>query len=241
MNDFPSELNRRVDKTLLVMKKSHETNYEVDHGLLILSRRLIDAVQYAMDNGLEVVKRVRANCGDPQGSTVGSSLERTSTTQSLSPTNLLTGPTKTIQGLTDRLQMKLMEIHGLFGTLSEQLCPVSATTNCWTGTEKGAYTKTTAGRGVKAQRLNPEVTFNEHQTPNYVPLVNLSLQMQVMTKELVNAGVVKIRPANANYQGIETRQQRPSGYEGSGAFEGSGDGEGSGRDSIRQPSLALRI
>lgn len=115
------------------------------------------------------------------------------------------------------------------GALSEELCPVPGNTNCWTGVEQGNYEKGTAGRGVKAQRMNPEVRFNEHQTPNYVNLISYSLQMQQMTKELLGTAIMKIRPENANYQGIETRQQRPSGvHEGSGAFEGSGYVEGSG-------------
>lgn len=49
------------------MKKAQETNYHVEIGFLIINQRLMDAVQYAMDNGIEVVKRVQASCGDPDG------------------------------------------------------------------------------------------------------------------------------------------------------------------------------
>lgn len=106
--------------------------------------------------------------------------------------------------------------------------------NCWTGSEKGSYHKATAGRGIAAQRLNPEVTFNEHQTPNYVPLVNYSVQMKRMAIEMAGADVMKIRPESDSYQGIETRQQKEGIHDGSGdpdddsSDSGSGDFNGSG-------------
>ncbi|XP_022666689.1 glypican-1-like isoform X3 [Varroa destructor] len=220
-----------VDKTTLLLKKSQETNCEVEHALLILPRRLIDAVQYAMDNGIEVVKRVRANCGDPQGPTgsaVSTSQRPSTIQQSSSPTNLLTGPAKKLEILTIGLQVKLGEIRDLLGIFSEFLCTPRGNSNCWTGVEKGNYRKSIAERGIIAQRLNSEVSLSDHQTPIYQSLDKYSAQMKRMSTEIANAGVMKIRPESNNYQGIETRQQEGGVHEGSGDLEGSGDFEGSG-------------
>ncbi|XP_028967196.1 glypican-1 [Galendromus occidentalis] len=228
LSDLNAPWTSQVEKTIRLLKRAQETNYHVEIGLLLISQRLVEAVQYAMDNGIEVVKRVQASCGDPDGkgdliikATNDSSQQRTAT----ETVELLTGPAKKLQETADTLQAKLHTILDLFETISERLCPDISNSDCWNGSTRGDYSKTLAGRGVGAQKLNPEVVFNDRMIPNYVKLVEHSLRMKQVTGAINHAAVFKMKPEIENYQ-VETRQKESFLSDGSGDAEpGSGDDE----------------
>ncbi|XP_035207463.1 glypican-5-like, partial [Stegodyphus dumicola] len=162
-------------------------SYNIEEVLSVLDTKISEAIMYAMENGPELSKKVKAACGHPRRAT------RDVTEPNALPSGSVPGrivPVRsTEESLYSRLQQvvqRLTETKGHYANLADIVCSdeswaVREEGQCWNGAALGQYTNTIAGVGVAAQRYNPEM-----KSPDSDDLVVMALdeKLQRMSREL---------------------------------------------------------
>lgn len=141
-------------------------SYNIEETLSTLDAKISEAIMYAMENGPELSKKVKATCGHPRRAT-----------REVSSDSVLESPKKivSIRSTDTSLYMKiqtfihkLSETKGYHANLADAMCNYDTLVGksgdtCWNGNSLGEYSKTIAGIGVYAQKHNPEIKLSPTQ------------------------------------------------------------------------------
>ncbi|XP_067143057.1 glypican-5 isoform X2 [Centruroides vittatus] len=141
-------------------------SYNIEETLSTLDTKISEAIMYAMENGPELSKKVKATCGHPRRAT-----------REVISESVLESPKKivAIRSTDTSLYMKiqtfvhkLTETKGYHANLADAMCNYDTMVGksgdtCWNGNSLGEYSKTIAGIGIFAQKHNPEIKFSSAQ------------------------------------------------------------------------------
>ncbi|CAN7997758.1 unnamed protein product, partial [Ixodes hexagonus] len=138
---------------------------DLEEVLSVLDSKVSEAVMHAMENGPELSKRVKLECGDPKRRVGNVSSTEVAGPRRTSTAVALRGPDSSLRTQQRQFMQRLNSSRTIFSSLSETLCSgkgMEAThdTPCWNGVAIGEYTKTVAGVGTVAQKSNPEVSYD---------------------------------------------------------------------------------
>lgn len=226
-----SDLVSALHRMLLRMVGSND----LEEVLSVLDSKVSEAVMHAMENGPELSKRVKLECGDPKRR-----LGNASSAEVAGPrrvTAALRGPDTSLRSQQRQFMQRLNASRTLFSSLSETLCSgrgMEAThdTPCWNGAGSGEYTKTVAGVGTSAQKSNPEVSYETSLWDSRLDV--LVHKLNDMTTEILG-NRISVMPESDSY----TMEGSGSGAWGNGETSDDEDfdgGSGSGMGEYFAPS-----
>ncbi|RWS17239.1 Glypican-5-like protein, partial [Dinothrombium tinctorium] len=147
--------------------------HNAENVLASIELKILDAIKYAIDNSVEITKKVKIACGHPkrysrEATTTDASQRNDVAPRSSLPLSSLStsSSSSASSSLYIRLQtfvFQLAESKGFFTNLGDNLChdeTLSSATevNCWNGHEIGEYTKSIAGIGI--HQMNSEFSHS---------------------------------------------------------------------------------
>ncbi|KAH7965960.1 hypothetical protein HPB49_012317 [Dermacentor silvarum] len=191
--------------------------YSLDEALSLLDSRVSEAVIHAMENGPELSKRVKLECGDPRRRPGGTNRTENRTELPAAAGRRPSGAT--LRGADAALRSRQRELlrqlsasRTLFSSLAGAVCDpdVVAPPPCWNGVQIGRYVKPVVTPGVAAQHENPEA---RHQVSTWDSWLDThARRLKEMTTEILNHKV-SMMPESDSY-----------------VMEGSGSGAWAGED-----------
>ncbi|XP_065292618.2 glypican-5-like [Dermacentor albipictus] len=192
--------------------------YSLDEALSLLDSRVSEAVIHAMENGPELAKRVKLECGDPRRRPGGANRTENRTELPAAAGRRPSGAT--LRGADAALRSRQRELlrqlsasRTLFSSLAGAVCDpdVVAPPPCWNGVQIGRYVKPVVTPGIAAQHDNPEA---RHQVSTWDSWLDThARRLKEMTTEILNHKV-SMMPESDSY-----------------VMEGSGSGAWAGEDS----------
>lgn len=198
--------------------------YSLDEALSLLDSRVSEAVMHAMENGPELAKRVKLECGDPRrraatnrtgaelpAATVGPSGRRPAGAP-------LRGADAALRSRQRELLRQLSASRPLFSSLAGSVCAgVSGPPPCWDGARLGRYEKPAVG----GQLEKPET---KHQASSWDTLLaSQARRLKEMTTEVLSLRV-SLMPDSDSY----TLEGSGSGAPPNGPWDDEEFAEGSG-------------
>ncbi|XP_037509942.1 glypican-5 [Rhipicephalus sanguineus] len=204
-NDLVSSLHRLLPRLVGA--------YSLDEALSLLDSRVSEAVIHAMENGPELVKRVKLECGDPRRRPGGANrTELPAATGRRTSGATLRGADAALRSRQRELLRQLSTSRTLFSSLAGAVCDpdVVAPPPCWNGIQIGRYVKPVAAPGIAAQHENPEA---RHQVSTWDSWLDThARRLKEMTTEILSHKV-SMMPESDSY-----------------VMEGSGSGAWGGED-----------
>lgn len=215
---------------------------DLEEVLSVLDSKVSEAVMHAMENGPELSKRVKLECGDPKRRLGNASSAEVAGPRRVTVAVALRGPDSSLRAQQRQFMQRLNASRTLFSSLSETLCSgkgMEATheTPCWNGVGIGEYTKTVAGAGTAAQKSNPEVSYETSLWDSRLDV--LVHKLNDMTTEILG-NRISVMPESDSY----TMEGSGSGAWGNGETSDDEDfdeGSGSGMGEEFTPSSTPRI
>ncbi|KAL1466061.1 hypothetical protein MTO96_026873 [Rhipicephalus appendiculatus] len=225
-NDLVSSLHRLLPRLVGA--------YSLDEALSLLDSRVSEAVIHAMENGPELVKRVKLECGDPRRRPGGANrTELPAATGRRTSGATLRGADAALRSRQRELLRQLSASRTLFSSLAGAVCDpdVVAPPPCWNGIQIGRYVKPVAAPGIAAQHENPEA---RHQVSTWDSWLDThARRLKEMTTEILSHKV-SMMPESDSYV-MEGSGSGAWGGEDTSDDEdfdnGSGSGEGPGEES----------
>lgn len=166
---------------------------DLEEALSVLDSKVSEAVMHAMENGAELSKRVKLECGDPKRRPGNSSwMAAESGTRRTTAAVALRGPDTSLRAQQRLLNHTLGASRKLFTSLADTVCAgpgLDAThrSPCWNGHGMGKYTKMVVDAGTKSQNLNPEASYQASLWDSELDL--LAIKLNDITTEILSSKV----------------------------------------------------
>lgn len=213
--------------------------YSLDEALSLLDSRVSEAVIHAMENGPELVKRVKLECGDPRRRSGGANRTepRTEGPAGRRPSGAtLRGADAALRSRQRELLRQLSASRTLFSSLAGAVCDpdVAGPPPCWNGVQIGRYAKAVVAPGIAAQKENPEA---RHKVSAWDSQVNMHAHhLKEMTTEILSHKV-SLMPESDSYtmEGSGSGDWRGEGTTDDEDLDDSGSGSGEGESHTPSP------
>ncbi|XP_064455577.1 glypican-5-like [Ornithodoros turicata] len=172
-----------------------------------LDSRISEAVMHAMENGPELLKRVKLECGDPRRRTGNATSDEQRSPRWASPSSLR-APAETLRTRLRHLYTQLTHSKDIFSTLADKMCfneSVTATdaNACWNGRRFAKYRKKVE---PATSRFNAEVNHTATLWDSELDVA--AEKLRAVTKEVLTNRITMM-PESDSY-----------------TMEGSGSGSG---------------